>query len=172
MAMDMMGVDKGEGEAKGLKLVAELKHGIGVALSRLRALSAVSTFTFFDSRGVERYTRCFKRLLQLCGGTVAISMDEEIIRFGILGCAYIARKMSRAIMQTEGVCLYAIGSRSLAKAQAFAKDNGFQSDTKIYGSYQSVLDDEAVDVVYIPLPTSLHVEWVLKASAKKKTCFA
>ncbi|MCO5570721.1 hypothetical protein L7F22_024449 [Adiantum nelumboides] len=95
-------------------------------------------------------------------------MDEGIIRFGILGCAYIARKMSRAIMQTEGACLYAIGSRSLEKAQAFAKDNGFQSDTKIYGSYQSVLDDEAVDVVYIPLPTSLHVEWVMKASAKKK----
>ncbi|KAI5065186.1 hypothetical protein GOP47_0019881 [Adiantum capillus-veneris] len=95
-------------------------------------------------------------------------MDDGLVRFGILGCAYIARKMSRAIMQAQGVCLYAIGSRSLEKAQAFAKDNGFPSDTKVYGSYQSVLDDEAVDAVYIPLPTSLHVDWVLKASAKKK----
>lgn len=93
---------------------------------------------------------------------------DGLVRFGILGCANIARKVSRAILMTPGVCLYAIGSRSLEKAQAFAKANGFPPDAKVYGSYQSVLDDEAVDVVYIPLPTALHVEWVLKAAEKKK----
>eukprot|EP00250_Pteridium_aquilinum_P020907 c24987_g2_i1 orf=188-583(+) len=95
-------------------------------------------------------------------------MEDGLVRFGILGCAEIARKMSRAILMTQGVSLYAIGSRSIEKAQGFAKDNGFPSGAKIYGSYESVLDDEAVDAVYIPLPTSLHLEWALKAIAKKK----
>lgn len=95
-------------------------------------------------------------------------MEDGLVRFGILGCASIARKVSRAILMSKGVCLYAIGSRSIEKAQAFAKDNGFPSSAKVYGSYQSVLDDEAVDVVYIPLPTSLHLEWALKAIEKRK----
>lgn len=95
-------------------------------------------------------------------------MDSGLVRFGILGCARIARKLSRAILMTPGACLYAIGSRSLEKAQGFARDNGFPAETKIYASYQGLLDDEAVDAVYIPLPTALHVEWVLKAAEKKK----
>lgn len=95
-------------------------------------------------------------------------MDDELVRFGILGCASIAKKMSTAILSTPGACLYAIGSRSLEKAQSFAKDNGFPTGAKIYGSYQGVLDDETVDVVYIPLPTALHLEWALKAVEKRK----
>eukprot|EP00250_Pteridium_aquilinum_P021618 c25180_g1_i1 orf=228-1298(+) len=95
-------------------------------------------------------------------------MDDGSVRFGILGCASIAKKMSAAILTAPGACLYAIGSRSLEKAQSFANDNNFPTDVKIYGSYQGVLDDEAVDVVYIPLPTALHLEWALKSAEQKK----
>lgn len=95
-------------------------------------------------------------------------MDNELVRFGILGCATIAKKMSAAILTAPGACLYAIGSRSLEKAQGFAKEAGFPTGAKIYGSYQGVIDDEEVDVVYIPLPTGLHLEWALKAAEKKK----
>lgn len=42
------------------------------------------------------------------------------------------------------------------------------ADLKAYGSYEEVLSDPRVDVVYMPLPTSLHVEWVAKAAAQKK----
>jgi hypothetical protein len=42
------------------------------------------------------------------------------------------------------------------------------ADLKAYGSYEEVLSDPHVDVVYMPLPTSLHVEWVVKATAQKK----
>jgi predicted dehydrogenase len=95
-------------------------------------------------------------------------MGDEPVRFGILGCANIAKKMSRAILGSPGTCLHAIGSRSLEKAQAFAKANGFPPEARVYGSYQSVLDDELVDVVYLPLPTSLHLEWVMKAIQRRK----
>ncbi|CAI9116409.1 OLC1v1017545C1 [Oldenlandia corymbosa var. corymbosa] len=90
------------------------------------------------------------------------------VRFGIMGCATIARKVARAIMLAPNATIVAIGSRSLEKAVSFAKENGFPATAKVYGSYDAVLDDEEVDAVYIPLPTSLHVEWAVRAAQKKK----
>eukprot|EP01018_Ginkgo_biloba_P013465 Gb_08291 [translate_table: standard] len=93
---------------------------------------------------------------------------ESSIKFGVLGCADIFRKLRRAIQMAEGASLHAIGSRSLDKVKAFAAANNIPEETKLYGSYQEVIDDEEVDVVYIPLPTSLHVEWAVKAAEKNK----
>ncbi|XP_042492428.1 uncharacterized oxidoreductase At4g09670-like [Macadamia integrifolia] len=95
-------------------------------------------------------------------------MAETLIRFGILGCAEIARKLSRAITLSPNSTLYAVGSRSLDKAKKFAADNGFPQSAKIYDSYEAVLDDPDVDAVYMPLPTSLHVKWAILAAEKKK----
>ncbi|XP_021729447.1 uncharacterized oxidoreductase At4g09670-like [Chenopodium quinoa] len=94
--------------------------------------------------------------------------QSTTIRFGILGCADIARKVSRAIIHSPNSTLYAIGSRSIEKARTYAAANGFPSSTKIYGSYDEVLDDPEVDALYVPLPTSLHLYWVVRAAAKKK----
>ncbi|PWA45147.1 oxidoreductase family protein [Artemisia annua] len=94
--------------------------------------------------------------------------DPQKIRFGILGCAEIARKLSRAITLSPLATLYAIGSRSLQKATLFASSNNFPPSAKIYGSYEDVLNDPNVDAVYVPLPTSLHVKWAVLAAEKKK----
>nr|ACJ84473.1 unknown [Medicago truncatula] len=94
--------------------------------------------------------------------------ETKPIRFGILGCAEIARKVSRAITLSPNSTLYAIGSRSLEKATKYAASNNFPSHTKIYGSYDAVLDDPDVDAVYVPLPTSLHLHWAVLAAQKKK----
>lgn len=93
---------------------------------------------------------------------------EASIRFGILGCAEIARKLSRAITLAPNAELYAVASRSVEKAKAFASSNGFPPHAKIYGSYESLLDDPEIDAVYIPLPTSLHLRWAVLAAQKKK----
>ncbi|KAF9625293.1 hypothetical protein IFM89_020879 [Coptis chinensis] len=95
-------------------------------------------------------------------------MTENSIKFGILGCAQIARKVSRAIHLSPNSTLYAIGSRSIEKANKFAADNGFPETVKIYGSYNEVLNDPDVDAVYMPLPTTLHVHWGVLAAEKKK----
>ncbi|KAE8100339.1 hypothetical protein FH972_018246 [Carpinus fangiana] len=95
-------------------------------------------------------------------------MAETIIRFGIIGCAEIARKVSRAIALASNATVTAIGSRSLDKATRFASANNFPPDAKIYGSYEAVLDDPDVDAVYLPLPTSLHIHWAVLAAQKKK----
>lgn len=94
--------------------------------------------------------------------------ESSPVRFGILGCANIARKVSRAIALAPNATISAVGSRSIEKATAYAKENGYQSTTKIYGSYEAVLDDPEVDAVYVPLPTSLHVKWAVLAAQKKK----
>uniref|UniRef100_A0A7N0TJ87 Oxidoreductase n=1 Tax=Kalanchoe fedtschenkoi TaxID=63787 RepID=A0A7N0TJ87_KALFE len=90
------------------------------------------------------------------------------IRFGILGCAGIARKVSRAITLAPNALIHAVTSRSADKAAKFAAENGFPSTVKIYGSYEALLDDAQVDAVYIPLPTSLHLKWATLAAQKKK----
>ncbi|KAB1220768.1 hypothetical protein CJ030_MR3G015521 [Morella rubra] len=95
-------------------------------------------------------------------------MSETLVRFGIIGCAEIARKLSRAIALAPNATITAIGSRSLEKASRFASANNFPPEAKIYGSYEAVLDDPDVDAVYVPLPTSLHARWAVLAAQKKK----
>ena len=95
-------------------------------------------------------------------------MSENPVRFGIIGCAKIARKVARAIDLAPNSILYAIASRSIEKAKNFVATNGLPENVKIYGSYDQVLDDPCVDAVYMPLPTSLHVHWAVLAACKKK----
>ncbi|PSS00021.1 Oxidoreductase, N-terminal protein [Actinidia chinensis var. chinensis] len=95
-------------------------------------------------------------------------MSENLVRFGILGCANIARKVSRAIRLSRNATLRAIGSRSIDKAARFAAENGFPASAKVYGSYEAVLEDADVDAVYVPLPTSLHVRWAVAAAERRK----
>ncbi|CAN1132396.1 Uncharacterized oxidoreductase At4g09670 [Linum perenne] len=94
--------------------------------------------------------------------------QQPKIRFGIIGCADIARKLARAITLSPNSDLSAVASRTPAKARAFAGANNLPPEVKIYGSYESLLDDPEIDVVYIPLPTSLHLKWATLAAQKKK----
>lgn len=82
------------------------------------------------------------------------------MKFGIIGAGGIAATMARTISQIEGVESYGIASRSLEKSQAFANKWGFKN---AYGSYENLLNDNAVDLVYIALPHSHHFEWTMKA---------
>ena len=89
------------------------------------------------------------------------------IRWGILSTANIGRKVIPAIHASSNGEVAAVGSRSLAAAQAFAKE---QSIPTAYGSYEELIADEDVDAIYIPLPNRLHAEWSVKcAKAGKAT---
>ena len=82
-----------------------------------------------------------------------------IMNVAILGAGSIARSMCKTIrgMKEQGrpVELYAVASRSLEKAQTFAEEQGV---CKAYGSYEEMLADPAVHLVYIATPHSHHAE--------------
>ncbi|KAA6328777.1 1 5-anhydro-D-fructose reductase, partial [termite gut metagenome] len=79
----------------------------------------------------------------------------ETFKIAIIGTGWIAEKMAITIRGMQGVEGYAISSRDLSKAQAFADKYGF---TRAYGSYEEMLDDEQVQLVYIATPHSFHYE--------------
>jgi predicted dehydrogenase len=83
------------------------------------------------------------------------------VRWGILSTSSFAEgKFIPGLRRAEGVEVVAVGSRSLDAAQAFASRNGLPM---AYGTYEALLADPTIDVIYNPLPNHLHVEWTRKA---------
>ncbi|MEI3606453.1 Gfo/Idh/MocA family oxidoreductase [Pseudogracilibacillus sp. SE30717A] len=89
------------------------------------------------------------------------------VRWGILSTARIAvDQLIPAIKKVENAEIAAIATRSdIDRATAIAKQ--FQIN-KVYSSYEDLLNDSTIDVVYIPLPNHLHKEWTIKAAQKGK----
>lgn len=82
------------------------------------------------------------------------------MRVGILGAGGIAIKMAQTIAPLKEVENYAIAARDYDRAEAFAKQYGFE---KAYGSYENMLNDDKVDLVYIAVPHSHHHKWTIEA---------
>lgn len=74
---------------------------------------------------------------------------------GILGAGNIAGKMARTLNGMKDATAYAVAARDLERAQSFAKE--YQME-KAYGSYEEMLADDKVDLVYIATPHSHHLE--------------
>ncbi len=77
------------------------------------------------------------------------------MNIGILGSGSIAHKMAYTINKMNDVKLYAVGSRTLDKAQSFAKE--FEIP-KYYSSYEELVKDDNIDLIYIATPHSRHYE--------------
>ena len=82
---------------------------------------------------------------------------KEQIRWGIMGTGWIAERFSTALnaLKEEGAVLYAVGSRTQETADTFSERFGFE---KAYGSYEDLVSDPAVDVVYVATPHRFHFE--------------
>ena len=88
------------------------------------------------------------------------------VKWGILGAANFARAhMGPAIHAAHGAELVALATSDPAKAAGF---QAFAPNIRVHGGYDALLADAEVQVVYIPLPNHLHVEWALKALAAGK----
>ncbi len=90
---------------------------------------------------------------------------ENELRVGIIGPGHIAQKMAQTIKRLDGFCPYSVASRSIEKAESFKQKYGF---LKTYSSYEEMLQDENVDLVYIATPHSLHYEQMLLCLKYKK----
>lgn len=92
---------------------------------------------------------------------------QELV-WGVLGCANIAQKNIRGIIMSKGNRLGAIATRSEEKGRKFMADNHLGSDVVLYTSYEALLEDPGIEAVYVPLPTTLHKEWVPRVAAAGK----
>ena len=95
-------------------------------------------------------------------------MDEALdpVRWGVLGVAGIAvNKVIPGMQRSEMSRVEAIASRSPGRAEEAA---GRLSIPRWHGSYEDLLDDPAIEAVYIPLPNHLHAEWSVKAAEAGK----
>lgn len=79
------------------------------------------------------------------------------MKIGILGAGKIAAIMANTTRQMDTVENYAVAARELNRAEAFAEKYGFE---KAYGSYEEMLCDPAVELVYIATPHSHHYEHI------------
>ena len=85
-----------------------------------------------------------------------------MLRFGILSTAKIGRELVvPAIQDAENCVVTAIASRDVTRAREMA--DRF-SVPHAFGSYDEMLASDVIDAVYIPLPTSQHVEWSIRAA--------
>jgi predicted dehydrogenase len=87
------------------------------------------------------------------------------IKWGILGLGKIAGKFANGLTEVKGAELYAVASRSKTKAETFAKEH---QATKLFSSYEAMLEDEELDVVYIATPHVFHHRQTLLCLDHKK----
>ena len=93
-------------------------------------------------------------------------MTSRKLRWGVIGTGNIGRwAVIPAIKASRNGELVAVASRQLDKAEAFAAELGIP---KAYGSYEALLEASDIDVVYIPLPNSLHHEWTIRSAEMGK----
>jgi predicted dehydrogenase len=99
-------------------------------------------------------------------------MSQSVCRWGILSTATIARKNWQAIRRTGNAVVTAVASRGIAKAEQFIADcqheQPFAVRPTALGSYDELLRRSDVDAVYIPLPTGVRKEWVIRAAEAGK----
>ncbi|HEY1696200.1 MAG TPA: Gfo/Idh/MocA family oxidoreductase [Polyangiaceae bacterium] len=83
------------------------------------------------------------------------------LRIGVLGAARIVPvALTAPAKKVPEVKVVAIAARDEAKARAFAKRHGID---RVLASYDALVDDPAIDAVYVPLPNSLHARWAIRA---------
>ncbi|MGD1046249.1 MAG: Gfo/Idh/MocA family oxidoreductase [Bacteroidota bacterium] len=96
----------------------------------------------------------------------------EKLRWGILGAADIARQNWRAIFDSGNSIVSAVASRTIERCEQFIKtcqaENTFEVQPKAYNNYQQLIDAPDINAVYIPLPTGLRKQWVLRVAEAGK----
>ena len=87
-------------------------------------------------------------------------MNERPLNWGLLSTARINRALIPPLHASKRTTLLAVASRTQSSADAYAREWNIP---RARGSYESLLSDPDVDVVYNSLPNHLHAEWTIKA---------
>jgi xylose dehydrogenase (NAD/NADP) len=89
------------------------------------------------------------------------------LRWGVMSTANIGKiAVIPAIQQSALGTVEVLASRDIERARSLAKSLGIQ---RVVDSYEALLQDSAIEAVYIPLPNALHGEWTVRAAAAGKS---
>lgn len=88
--------------------------------------------------------------------------NMEKMNLAILGTGVIASKMAKTVCGMDDVVLYAAGSRDMERAERFARTYGA---ARAYGSYEEMLEDDGIDLVYVAAPHSHHFQYAKQCIA-------
>jgi predicted dehydrogenase len=99
-------------------------------------------------------------------------MASHQLRWGILSTATIARKNWQAIRNSGNGKVVAVASRNLDSAKRFIAEcqatAPFDSPPRPMGSYEELIASPDIDAIYVPLPTGIRKEWILRVAAAGK----
>ena len=87
------------------------------------------------------------------------------LRWGILGTGRVTRWLIAALRASARNEVVGAASRTPARAQEFTREWALP---RAFGSYEAMLDDPDIDVVYNALPNHLHAEWTIAAARRGK----
>jgi xylose dehydrogenase (NAD/NADP) len=87
-------------------------------------------------------------------------MADKILNWGLLSTARINRALIKPLNASKRTRLLAVASRSQSSADTYARE---WKIPRAHGSYEALLNDPEIDVVYNSLPNHLHAEWTIKA---------
>jgi len=87
-------------------------------------------------------------------------MNDRSLRWGLLSTARINQALLGPLRTSKRNRLVAVASRDQDKAERYAREHKI---ARAYGSYEALLNDPEIDVIYNPLPNHLHAEWTIKA---------
>ncbi len=87
-------------------------------------------------------------------------MAQDALNWGLLSTARINRALIPAINELRRSRLTAVASRETERAEAYARERNI---SRAYGSYEALLSDPQIDVVYNSLPNQMHADWSIKA---------
>ena len=87
------------------------------------------------------------------------------LQWGLLATSSMAGAMSHALRSTKRSVALAVASRDFARTRSVAAEEDIP---RAYGSYEALLADPDIDVVYISLPNALHGQWVVAALEQGK----
>jgi xylose dehydrogenase (NAD/NADP) len=92
-------------------------------------------------------------------------VSRDNLRWGLLSTAAINDAIVHAVSQAPRSEVAAVASRDLAHARRYASNKNIKT---AYGSYEELLEDNSIDVVYVSVPNTLHAEWTIKAAQHGK----
>lgn len=105
--------------------------------------------------------------LVLPASTLQHPRKAPALNWGILGPGWIAAEFGHSLNTLTRSRISAVGSRSFERSEQFAKRYG-DSATRVYDSYTQVIEDPAVDVIYIAVPHSGHADLAMQAISAGK----